>query len=53
MTLSDLTRDKLKKVSTLTIAACYFKKGFKNKFIQDVKPVKLGKPTMVGEAFTL
>lgn len=53
MALSDATRDKLKKVSTPTIATCLFKKGLRNQFIQDVRPLKLGKPTMVGEAFTL
>jgi len=53
MSLSNATRDKLKKVSTATIATCLFKKGFKNQFIQEVKPLQLGKPTMVGEAYTL
>jgi len=52
-TLSNETREKLKKVSTPTIASCLYKKGLKNQFIQDVRPLKLGKPTMVGEAFTL
>ncbi|PWL37813.1 ribonuclease activity regulator RraA [Flagellimonas aquimarina] len=47
------TKDKLKKVSTATIATCLFKKGLKNQFIQNVKPLKLGKPTMVGQAYTL
>lgn len=47
------TREKLKNISTPTIATYLFKKGFKNQFIQDVKPIKSGKPTMVGEAFTL
>ena len=51
--LSIETREKLKNISTPTIATCLFKKGFKNQFIQDVKPVQLGKPTMVGEAYTL
>ena len=51
--LSPLTREKLQKVSTATIATCLFKRGLKNQFIQNVKPLKLGKPTMVGEAFTL
>lgn len=53
MSLSNTTRDKLKRVSTATIATCLFKKGFKNQFIQEVKPLQLGKPTMVGEAYTL
>lgn len=47
------TREKLKTVSTATIATCLFKLGLKNQFIQDVKPLAKGKPTMVGEAFTL
>jgi len=51
--LSIETREKLKNISTPTIATCLFKKGFKNQFIQDVKPLQLGKPTMVGEAYTL
>ncbi|WP_350288964.1 ribonuclease activity regulator RraA [uncultured Croceitalea sp.] len=51
--LSDATRKKLKAVSTATVATCLFKKGLKNQFIQGVVPLKKGKPTMVGEAFTL
>ena len=51
--LSTETRDKLKKISTATIATCLFKKGLKNQFIQNVRPLKLGKANMVGEAFTL
>lgn len=53
MALSESTKAKLKRVSTPTIATCLFKKGLKNQFIQDVKPLQLGKPTMVGEAYTL
>lgn len=47
------SRKKLKTVSTATLATALFKRGFKNQFIQGVKPLKKGKPTMVGEAFTL
>lgn len=47
------TREKLKTASTATIATCLFKLGLRNQFIQDVKPLAKGKPTMVGEAFTL
>lgn len=50
---STSTIGKLKTVSTATIATCLFKKGLKNQFIQNVKPLKLGKPVMVGEAYTL
>lgn len=53
MSLSNSTRDKLQQVSTPTIASCLYKKGFKNQFIQNVKPLQSGKPTMVGEAYTL
>ena len=51
--LSKLTREKLKKVSTATIATCLFKKGLRNQYIQNVFPVDTIKETMVGEAFTL
>lgn len=47
------TIDKLKKVSTATIATCLFKKGLRNQFIQDVRPLKAQKQTMVGQAYTL
>ena len=47
------TREKLKSVSTATLATCLFKKGLKNQFIQNVSPLKSGKAIMVGEAFTL
>ncbi len=52
-TAAKSTIEKLKKVSTATIATCLFKKGLKNQFIQNVAPLKLGKPIMVGEAYTL
>lgn len=51
--LSKETRHKLQQISTATVATCLFKKGLKNQFIQGVVPLKKGKPTMVGEAFTL
>ncbi|TAI48399.1 ribonuclease activity regulator RraA [Flagellimonas allohymeniacidonis] len=47
------TAEKLRQVSTATIATCLFKRGLKNQFIQGVKPLKLGKPNMVGQAYTL
>ena len=50
---STTTKEKLKRVSTATIATCLFKRGLRHQFIQDVKPLKLNKPTMVGEAYTL
>ena len=54
MALSPETREKLKKVSTATLATALYKRGFRNQMVQDVRP--LHGPTggsMVGEAFTL
>lgn len=53
MALKPSTRDKLKTVSTATISTALFKRGFRNQMIQDVQALDPGKPTMVGEAFTL
>lgn len=44
---------KLKTVSTATISTCLFKKGLRNQYIQGVQPLKKGRPTMVGPAYTL
>jgi regulator of RNase E activity RraA len=46
-------REKLLQVSTATLATALFKRGLKNQFIQDVKPIKEKQAKMVGEAFTL
>src|SRR6201987_5169478 len=51
--LSDATRDKLKTVSTATVATALFKRGFRIQCIQDVHPLSPDQPVMVGEAFTL
>jgi regulator of RNase E activity RraA len=47
------TRDKLKTVSTATLATALFKRGLRNQFIQDVKPLSPPRESMVGPAFTL
>ncbi|MXP61767.1 ribonuclease activity regulator RraA [Roseomonas sp. M0104] len=47
------TRDKLKKVSTATLATALYKRGLRSQFIQDVKPLAPREESMVGEAFTL
>ncbi len=47
------TREKYLKISTATVATALFKRGLRNQFIQDVRPLKTGKPNMVGEAYTL
>ena len=51
--LSEDTRNKLKLVSTATVATCLYKRGFRNQYIQNVFPLGSRKDTMVGEAFTL
>jgi regulator of RNase E activity RraA len=53
MPLKPATREKLKTVSTATITTALFKRGLLRQMIQDVLPLDAGKPTMVGEAFTL
>jgi regulator of RNase E activity RraA len=47
------TREQLMKVSTATLCTALFKRGLRNQFIQDVRPLNPGLPNMVGEAFTL
>ena len=51
--LSDTTRNKLKTISTATVATALYKRGFRVQCIQDVHPLGPDQPTMVGEAFTL
>lgn len=51
--LSLQTRDKLKTVSTATVATALYKRGLRTQFIQDVHPLGPNQPTLVGEAFTL
>ncbi|MDP2378783.1 ribonuclease activity regulator RraA [Reyranella sp.] len=53
MALKSETRDKLKAISTATVATALFKRGFRNQFIQDVHPLSPVQPVLVGEAFTL
>lgn len=51
--LSPQTRNKLKTVSTATLCTALFKRGLRNQFIQDVRPLNPEAGSMVGEAFTL
>jgi regulator of RNase E activity RraA len=53
MPLSPATRAALAKVSVATLCTALFKRGLRNQFIQDVRPLNPNGPTMVGEAFTL
>ena len=52
-TLSAENRARLAHISTATLSTALFKRGLKNMFIQDVRPVGPQKDNMVGEAFTL
>src|ERR671916_3457595 len=47
------TREKLKTVSTATLCTALYKRGLRNQFIQDVRPLNPDLGNMVGEAFTL
>src|ERR1700760_3526034 len=51
--LSDATRNKLRTISTATVATALYKRGFRTQCIQDVHPLGPDQPTLVGEAFTL
>lgn len=53
MTMNEQTRAKLKTVSTATLCTALYKRGLKNQFIQDVRPLNPNGANMVGEAFTL
>lgn len=53
MALNPATRDKLKTVSTATLCTALYKRGLRNQFIQDVRPLNATLPNMVGEAYTL
>ena len=53
MALKQATRDKLRTVSTPTVATALYKRGFRSQAIQDVHPLSPVQPSMVGEAFTL
>ena len=47
------TRAQLAAVSTATLCTALFKRGLRNQFIQDVRPLNPALPNMVGESFTL
>jgi regulator of RNase E activity RraA len=51
--LNPSTREQLMGVSVATLCTALFKRGLRNRFIQDVRPLQPGLPNMVGEAFTL
>ena len=51
--MDQTTRERLKGVSTATLCTALYKRGLRNQFIQDVRPLNPNLPNMVGEAFTL
>jgi regulator of RNase E activity RraA len=51
--LSAETRAKLMNVSTASVATALYKRGLRNQFIQNVRPVAWKGVNMVGQAFTL
>ena len=51
--LNPETKRKLAGVSTATLCTALFKRGLRNQFIQDVRPLNPGLPNMVDPAFTL
>jgi regulator of RNase E activity RraA len=51
--MNPTTRQQLMGVSTATLCTALFKRGLRNQFIQDVRPLNPGLPNMVGPAFTL
>ena len=53
MAMNEQTREKLKTVSTATLCTALYKRGLKNQFIQDVRPLNPNGSNMVGEAYTL
>jgi regulator of RNase E activity RraA len=53
MAINTVTKTKLMTVSTATLCTALFKRGLRNQFIQDVRPLNANLPNMVGEAFTL
>lgn len=53
MPLSDATRDRLKRISTATVATCLFKRGLRNQMIQGALPLHQVSESMVGEAVTV
>ena len=51
--LSESTRAKLATVSVATLTTALFKRGLRNQFVQDVRPLNPAAGAMVGEAYTL
>jgi regulator of RNase E activity RraA len=53
VSLNSVTRQQLATISTATLCTALFKRGLRNQFIQDVRPLNPNLPNMVGVAYTL
>ena len=51
--MRDETRAQLMQVSVATLCTALFKRGLSRQFIQNVQPLNMSLPNMVGEAYTL
>lgn len=51
--LRQSTRQALMTVATSTLTGALFKRGLRNMFLQDVSPVRIEQPRMVGIAYTM
>jgi regulator of RNase E activity RraA len=51
--MNPTTKTRLMAVSCATLCTALFKRGLRNQFIQDVRPLNANLPNMVGPAFTL
>ena len=51
--LRQSTREALKTVATSTLTGSLHKRGLRNMFLQDVQPLRIDQPRMVGIAFTM
>jgi regulator of RNase E activity RraA len=47
------TKDALLKVGTSTLTGALYRRGLRNMFMQDVNPLRVDQPRMVGAAFTM
>src|SRR4051812_48323718 len=51
--LRQTTRDALLTVATSTLTGALFRRGLRNMFLQDVQPLRVDQPRMVGIAYTM
>ncbi len=49
----DSVREQLRTVNVSTLTTCLFRRGFRSRLIDGVRPINVGAARMVGEAFTL